>query len=412
MAKDMLGELGLDVADFEKAIDRVSMKVETGFGGAMKKAGAYLAATFSAQRIAAYIASIRHLGKEIEDMRAKLIRGSDEEKQFNLLTGGAGAGNTVAFTKIGKAWDQFWIGYKAKVAADIKGLADVTSLAWAAATGGAAGFSERLIQIQAAKIKEEDLNDSIDAQLEREDELAMAQSKGLDTYEKRLAILKKQKKIEEERIALLKKEPALSEDARGAMNESLVKLHSIKQAIADAQFARKQELETAMLITEQMTMQDKGMSGAAKAAAVRAQYEKQIAQALKEGKEDLAIQLTTQRDINLQRIAVEEHNMTARQRLAERRTARKYNRDVKKTDAHDADLQKRLDQAELQKSPITPGSELDRFRNRISRERAARGKAAEGGMSVDPTLANTYFREGLTVLKNIESKVEGTPKNK
>lgn len=425
MAKDMMGELGLDVADIKKAlgevvakldgltqaVDRTDKKVKGGFVNGLKDAAKALGLAFGAASIARYIYGLKTLGSELDTMRAKMIGGGNDKSD---------GGPAVFFQRAGVEIDRFKVKAKLAVAQTIQGFRLMGEDAGNATfrgfhalitpKGGHANIAdERSVhqQIQ-ADIKTDQLKKDL---LNHEDSIARIQSESLNTQQARLGLIEEELRLQQEKLALINRDPSVVDDPRGAKNAALQQIGALKAEREAVAYATEKELRAARAVTQETVLQLKGLSGAAKETEIRAKFEAQILQAQRDGKTALAAQLTLQKNLALQQLGVGEHNMSNADRRTERTAARKYARDVTKTTRHEGDLASRLRQAEQQGSPITPGSELDRFRSRRNAQRAANGGAAQPPAGEMGPVVNAIAANG-TILTNIYNSISGITKRK
>lgn len=422
MAKDQIGELGLDVKDIIAALgkvndsldkltsatDKADKKIKGGFTESIKGLAKAFGLAFGAAQIGRYVAGLRNVGGQVDDLRSKLLDGSKDAKDFNAAIQGNASG-TAAASRLGRAWDRF----KVKLGVGTASILSDMGQAWNAsgAMAGGKGFEGKKNADNEQNRIDQKTDKTKREILKSEDELASVQSYSLNTQADRLALLDEELRLQQKRIAIIDKDPSVFDDPRGARNAAMAAMGAIKAEQESIAYATEKEAKAAKAVTQEMELQLKGMSGAAKETALRVKYEQAIAQALRDGKTELANQLQIQKKLSIEQGRVNEHNMTNDERRAERRVARKYGRDLKKTNLHDADLARRLEQSEREGHAPTPGSELDRYRSRRNAERAANGKAAN---APDPASAPVVaaIAKTETILSQIEKNTQGMFKNK
>ncbi len=420
---DQIGELGLDVSEIKKsidsgissldnltgAVDRTDKKIKTGLVGTLKEAAKVFGIAFGAQAVTRYIYNLRNLSNEIDQMRAKM--GADAVGE-----GGAAFG----FHRAGIALDKFVVKAKIATAEAFSGLQQIgervgdsfTTVLSKVFTGH---LNESGPTTEVSRQAAEDRKaDAIRRQLiEDESKLAETRGKSLNTQKDQLILLNDEIGLRQKRLDLVKANRDNFDNPQEIINAETAALGALRAQREAVEFAQKQELHTAEQLTIQMDLQQKGQSGAAKEAAIRSKYEREIAAALREGKDSLAAQLRSQRDIELNRIRVEEHNLTNAQRREERTGARKFARDTAKAAAHEIDLESRLRQAEREGHRITPGSELDRYRNRARNAAAANAAAERGDVRVhDSPLAAKSYGATIRMLPEISKKLDSAFQNK
>jgi hypothetical protein len=91
------------------------------------------------------------------------------------------------------------------------------------------------------------------------------------------------------------------------------------------------------------------------------ELDEQILEANRTNNKELAKSLTIQKNLATAAARVAEHNMTSKERRDERRVARKFARDKKKTDAQDEAMKKTAARMAAEGHKATPGSRLDRY---------------------------------------------------
>lgn len=415
MAKDLIGEIGLDVEEINKALGLINANLDKltghvakadkaikgGLTASLKDAARALGVAFGAASVARYIASLRNLSTEIDTMRSHMLDSGRDTTD---------GGPAIMFKRAGLAVDKFQVKAKLAVAQSIQGLRMAGEAAgnWWSNFVGIPGTTHDVSDQNARDSKTDQLKKEI---LQDDTRIAQIQSHTLSTQQDRLALLEEELALQQKRLALIQREPSQFDNPDQARIAALNAIGALKAEREATAYATERELRLAKATTQEMELQLKGMSGAAKATQVRAKYEQQILQAQRDGKTALAAQLQKQQNIALGQIAVAEHNMTPAQRRAERTAARKFSRDSQKTLLHNQDLEKRLNQAEADGHSITPGSELDRYRSRRDAKRAANGRnAIDNGKGIDAQLANTFNKDGLAALKSIDGKVDGLTK--
>lgn len=405
MAKDLIGELGLDTSDFEKALDRVGAKIGKQFVGQIKQIGTALGIAFSAKKIIDYVRSFSNLREEIDKTRSSLVQGGEESKRFEASIGKRAEASSDAYKRIGETVRNAFLSFKGKAATMGEELMQgMTRSVFGAPSAKTIELQKQHSEAQKTVV----LGEKIIAQ---EDELVELRSSGTDTLGKRIHIMESEIRLTETQIEFAKRYGV--ENGRQLENEARVKLTEQKQALRDLKLNRDLEVSAAKAAVGEITAQLQGYSEIGKAAKVITELEIKRTIAVKEGKYELAEQLRIQKEIASGNLAVAEHNMTPAQRRAERTAARKFARDVKKTTDHDWDLELRYRKAVRQRDRITPGSELDRYAQRRNKMAVANGVgAAANGGAIDPQLANTYNKDGLTALKDIVTNTAGMFKMK
>lgn len=409
MAKDLMGELGLDTSDFEKALDRVGDKVGGKFANAMNSAAASFAKAFGAAAIGRYLYSLRNLGTDIDDLRSKMIAGSEDARTFDKSLEGSGAA-VGFFRRLGNGWDQYRVKAKLAIGESIVGLkmAGEDFGNWLSKKMGYGGDVHEQSGQAGSDAKEDAQILSLKTQiLRKEDEIADAQSKEVGTAEQGLDIARREAELANLRSRLANLQGATE---RQAANEAKVAQGAAAAAIRDRELVIQKSLIAAKGQTREIVLQQAGLSGAAKEARIYADFQQKIAQAIRDGRADLAGQLQIQQKLALQANAVAEHNMSPAQRREERRNARKYARDVRKTAAHEADLEGRSRRADSQGDRVTPGSELDRYRSR--RKGAAQAGRDAGSAVLDSAAAAKFYTQGLADLDAIKTAMSGINKNR
>ncbi len=418
---DQIGELGLDVSDIKSqlgvvidqlgrlnaAVDATDKKVKGGLVGTLKDAAKVFGLAFGAQAIVRYIYNLRNLSNEIDQVRSKM--GAD-----SVGEGGA----SFIFARAGVSLDKFVVKAKIATAEAIQGarlaaedagnaISEVASLL----TGGKydGGTHEVRNQIQADRRA-----DAIKQQLIR-DEGVLAQARGsaLNTQQEQISLMEEEIRLREKRIALVKSNRENFDNPQEIINNERAAVGALKAQVEAVNYARTQEAALATATAKAITLQVAGYSAASKEVEIRARFEKEIAQALRDQKTELAASLQLQRDIALNAIAVDEHNKTPAQRRDERRAARKFARDTRKAAQHEKDLEERYINSFYHPETITPGSELDRYRQRRNAQRAANGKAAQGNPLVqDSPLAASFYKQGEKYLAEISKNTQSMFQNK
>lgn len=459
MAKDQVGELGLDVKDIMDALGQVNKsldklakhaeaadkKIKGGFTDSLKGAARALGIAFGATAIARYITNLRNLGSELDDIRKKRIAGSE--------AGGAadndakrGAGPAEVFRSFGIGFDRFATQVKLFTAEAITGLlmaAEDATNAIAAKFGGKQSHMMRDI-LKAGKEREA----AAAPVYKIEDDIANFLQEGVVSYQEQVDLLGRQLELSKYKLKVAQLD---TQEGRDAANAAKVQIGQQETALENLRIEKERSLAAARTETREMALLTAGQKGAAKEEEIRLKYNLKIAQAIRDGRDDLAGQLKIQRQMDLNANAVAEHNMTPKERADERRAARKYSRDLEKTKKHEEDLEARRKQAtgeqadpakhmsgpqhmdpdqfkpKLGKRDVipgdfmaggrppgdfkgTPGSELDRYRQR--RKTAANAANDAAGIKTDSPAAQKFYNEGIKELQAISKNTQGMFQNK
>lgn len=388
MSQSLL-ELGLDVTEIEKSLDGLTKKFEASMEKNAKATGKMTSAVgkvtgalrtmLGAVGIGVGFKSLVDLmmnaGKAYEENVNKYIAGSERLK--NRQGGAEGA----AGIEIATASTSSDFGAKMK--------ARLTAI-MATVIAGFVDKPEDKSRKIASGNEAAALFPMITA---KEDEIANIRSRGVITLEQ-------QKTIQEKLVELAQLKGAYAQNEVIADRELNLQAAeaagAATQALSEAKFQREQGLNAAMATTDAMEQERDGRKDVANLARIQAKYEADILAAQRAGNSELEKELNAQRDIDTMRARVAEHNMTPRERLDERRVARKYARDSTKTTEKEAELKRRSDQMIREGHHATPGSELDRFQQR--------GTLRVGG--------RTDFQNNRDLLQKIAASVGAWGQNK
>jgi len=391
---DLSGELGLDVKAISESLTRVEAqldkftkstvktnaavgKIQATFGAFAKAANA-LGIALSGAAIVTHIKSLKELGSELESTRAKYTTGSEAAKNFDEATGGAGDDKIIRIKKIGAAYDNFFL--KLKNGAALVGNAVVNLFQ----PGKYVGESERA--------KEAPDTNYYEQIIAIEDKIAGLRQNATKDMQDQREILDAEIQLEILRLAYANKADGLSRAEENAARQAYGEK---KRQKSEEDFQRAQEVEAAEKQTQLLREQITGQQSASKFTEIRLRYERQIAEALKAGKEDLAGQLTIQKNMEMMEAKRAAHTMSPRERLDERRALRKTNRENKQTRAAEDEFQSRWDRGAR---PDTPGSEFAKWAANNAQP-AAMGNPAqntEGKAAID---AAQTLRNIETILK-------------
>lgn len=446
MAKDLIGELGLDVAEIQKALGLVNKqldglqkaadktsestsKIEKGFSklaeGAKKLAVA-LGVTFGIKAIIDYTKSFQNLHAEIQKTRSKLAEGSQESKQFNAsvdsVHGGEASGLAIkaAVTEI----SNYSLKFKEKASKELRQLGeglsrDPNPLHVDISDGGAKKTAQTK-EMEGQDIYNQETVNRGKKIVDLQHELVAAQGNDMGIKRNQLAALEVEARLQFEIMEYAARTGVADENMRAAAVRGYAAANT---AHINLSIEVSNELKAARAITTETQLNLQGMSGAAKQAKILAEYAEKIAKANREGKEELVKQLEAQRELALVSLGIDEHNMTPKQRRDERNKARKYNRDKKKAEDHEKDLEDRRrkfqdDDDKIKRRPgesdddfekrkrrehpgPTPGSELDRYMHRN-----AGAGAVVGAPNGDSAEAKKFFSQGLADLDAIKANFD------
>lgn len=401
MAKDLMGELGLDTSEFEKALDRAADKVGNRFTGALGKAtgalkgiGAALGIAFSVKKLADYVKTFQNLHAEIQKTRESLAAGSVDAKNFgeavNSVKGGEASG--FAYKRVGQTISNFLTTFKEKASLMGRQLAEGMTRNPNPLAGDNTTAATK--EMQAKDVYDQETVDRGKKIVELQHESVIANGQDLTIASKQLEALEAEAKLQFEIMEYASRQGIADEAMRASAVRGYAAANTAHQNL---QLQMRNELALAKATTSEMELQRMGYAEAGKLAKTIAEYDAKILQAQREGKGELAKQLGIQRNIAIQDAAIAEHNLTPAERRAERTAARKRGRDVRKTERHNADLEDRLNRMQAEGHAPTPGSELDRF----ARGRAAlhpHGNRGGGGSAIEAAIGN--IQGDVAVIKN------------
>ncbi len=427
MAADLIGELGLDVAEIQKALGSVIKqldglqnaanksnqsvgKIEKGFTGLVsgaKQLGVAFGIAFSVKAIVDYVKSFKDLHGEIQKTRSSLAEGSVEAKNFaaatNSVQGGEAAG--IGFKRVSEKIENFATNFKEKAANMMEQTVEGMSRNPNPLVGD--NRTAKTKEIDKAREYNQETVDRGKKIVELQHEVVEARGQDMSIQRNQLAALDKEAKLQFEIMEYASRTGIADEAMRsGAVQARAAALTAHKTL----KLQMENELRAAAATTREIILQNQGMSGAAKETEIMAKFQERIAVATNAGRFDLVAQLQTQQKLALASVAVGEHNMSPAQRRDERRAARKLLRDTKKTNAHEKDLESRLTNAYFHPETITKGSELDRYRTR--RMKAAQGLTDDKSTAGESAAAEKYFIQGLADLDAIKSNTAGITKNR
>lgn len=187
--------------------------------------------------------------------------------------------------------------------------------------------------------------------------------------------------------------------ANGRITSSEYKaLKAQEQEAIQAVLKRQQEVTKELQKqSELLTTMRKGNQTAARRQASEDDFEKRIIDANKNGNGPEAEELIRQREEARRGFAIEERNKTPAQRRAERRSGRKYDSDLAKSERENAELDDRIERGVRG----SPGSRIERRRdiNEENRRRARSVDNAKRAQTVDK--AKSWGEKDSQNLQNI-----------
>lgn len=368
---EKIGEIDLDTLKAQYSIEMFNRKVERMqkvVAGADKQMSAWQRSWNALSRVAGafgvvlgvqgimnYIASLRNLGEEVNRTRAGLIAGSRAAQDFEKTIGGFGDAQEAEINDMARGWDNFWLGVKVKTA---RGLSDFAK-AWKQGRVSIFGVAPESGKSPSPPDLEDKPTSSRRDLLAIEDEIARLQETQTAGIEDQLAIMRKQIELEEKRAEVAMKTNDLN--ARKIVNDASAAIGILRMRTREME--RQRDLQTKGAEAELTAMEQirDGQSANAELTRIRAKYEAQISQALKEQNTQLASILRQQQRIEEQEAKRKAHTMTPRERVAERREARRRNREIRQAEAAEQEFQERWNRGIR---PVTPGSEFDNWAKR------------------------------------------------
>lgn len=401
---DLMATAGVDLSEFEKGITRL----ETRLGalekhgekavtslGKLEKAGKTLnkLLTFSIagiglKTLAGYALD---LGKNLDAISQKYIAGSARAKA-------AGGGSDSGVSRsLGAGWEDLQSRAKIKAgqatAKAAEGYAELFSELAESFHGGLLnnasdpgsmagqfrGQHAKNIKELARKMKlgaEADRLTDVDIPA-KEDEIAEYSKNGIVTMDQQKTLQEKIVELATMRLKLAENELVTDRQMQLAAKAMI---EGASKANIEREFAITQAENAARAQTDIMEQERDGRKDVANIMAIQAKYQAQIAAAQKDGLDHVVEELNVQKEIELTKAKVASHTMTARQRIDERRDARKYARDVTKTQNAEISLEARSQRMIAEHHKATPGSELARYQ--------ARGMARVGGRTDAQTVIN------------------------
>jgi len=345
---------------FEKSMEK-NAKATTKMGAAIDKvtkgaralAGA-LGITFG---ITTLTRTLLNAGKDYEDSVNKYIAGSE---RLRARTGGAGepGGPNVAIAAGSKMED---IIARTKTVLSSMLDAGLKTLGVVTPQNEADEKEARIIITQIAAKK---------------DEIADLELAGVVTADQRLALERKMAELAQLNGQFANNRLIADKDRDNAARKAYGEAKTAQKAIA---FETENAERAAIAATDAMKHEIEGRKNIAALAKTQADYDAKIAAANKAGLTVVAKELEAQKQIAMLKGRIAEHNLTPRERLAERKAAKKFARDEKKTDASEAELDRRAAMMIKGGHKATPGSALDRHM------KAKEVRGGEMGMSFTET---------------------------
>lgn len=372
---EKLGDLDIDTLKAQYSIEMFNRKVERMqkvVSGADKQMSAWQRSWNTLSKVAgafgvalgvgavvSYIASLRNLGEEINRARGGFVAGTKAREDFDRSMGRFGDSDIGAINRLSTAFDNFFLGLKVKTVQAIEGFKLMMNpAAWKTVAGIPVGMKDQNELAATLGIQNGKKIDSARDLLALEDQLARLQEIQTSGMDDQLAIIEKQLEIERQRVAIAMRTD--DPNARRIVNDASNTIGGLKMRSRELQRQREVQNAGARAELEAIEQIRAGQSQNAEMTRIRAKYEAQISQALKEQNTELAGILQRQRDIELTNARVAAHQMTPRERLRERQSARKARTAIRQTDAAEAEMRDRIRKG----IRGTPGSELENFRAR------------------------------------------------
>jgi len=332
---DEIAKIGLDTTDISRALDRISGQLDKTLGGAAKKAdkevntlsrslkamGKAAVAFFGFQSIRNGIQSLTRLNADIDATRSKLVRGSDEAREFEDAVAGIGSNQANAFHKAERLLDNLSLKMKAFAAKSLLGLGMMGGL-----------------------VKPEDVF--------KGDTGPKGNTKILEQEDKIAAFQESRTASEESRIKLMEMEGELLlrqlEYYRRAENMDAKKINSLKAQLTQNAFetnaartAFDLSEKAARATSDNLRFERMGYAHIGEEQKIIADYEERITVARREGRKELAEQLTVQRDIAVQDAKVARARETPETRREARKEQRLRDRDLGRDDARQKEFARR-----------------------------------------------------------------------
>ncbi len=405
MAGDLIGELGLDTKDFESALDRVGSKLETKFGGAIKRVGTALLGGLGVGAVARYLYSLRNLSGEIDSVRAKMVAGSQDAKDFDKSLAGSG-GASLYFQRLGLQLDLLKLKAKNATGESIRGLQlaleDYGNKFSTSKLGRALGLGKVVNKVR-PEIKQDEETDRMKKELlASEDDLAKTRELSVGTLNDEQVILEAELRIEKQRLAIAERMGMTGREEANAARAAVGELN--KRLITMKLIAVEQQMEKDRLDAFALDRL-KGDSRSSKESEIRFQFEEKIIKAYREGNFQQAENLKLQRDLTLEQAKVDFHNKTPRQLANERKAGRKFNRDLRHQEDRDRELERREGRG-------VHGRQIDEKNERKKREDAANAREADVRNLSRSVITEANSKASLQALRAIQKNTEDGGKNK
>lgn len=402
---EKLGEIDIDTLKAQYSIEMVNRKIERmqkAVSGADKQMNAWQKTWNTLGRVAGafgvylgvasiinYIASLKNLGEELNRARGGFVAGSKAREDFEKQTGGFGDARASEINKLSTAWDNFWLGFKVKTA---QGISDFAK-AWKQGRVTLFGITPESGKAPTLPdLEDKPVADASRDLLDIEDQLAQLQVDQTASLDDQLRIIEKQLELERQKaaVAIRTSDP----NSRRVINDTMASIGALKMRSKELQ--RQRDIQNAGAQAELTAMEQirDGQSQAAKLTQLRAKYAAQISQAEKEGNTALVNTLKQMKAIEELEAKRSAHRMTPRERVNERREARKRAREGRQAEAAENRFARKWSHGDR---PATPGSEFGNWAKREGLLGSAGRKGAQG--SKQPLSSEQIS----TMLSNIQS---------
>lgn len=383
--------------------------------------GGAFGAALSIVGIANYLRSLKTLGDEIEANKRKFRSGSDAAKDFNKSIDGISVEQITKLEKLGQSYDNFFLRVKVGVAGVLLKMAEMakgTDASTGPATrddllrqkqdvilGKESSLLSELENLKALEKADLLLGDqpkrmlairselkklqteyanlgkqikegsapqadahvkayqaaqkaTLDDIIAREDELAEMRGKATSS-------MQDQKKIGEAELQLERAKLNYAQQFAGTRrdqeNSAMESIGARRRELLDLAAREAMMTTDAQNKTKVLALETSGQRSLAKLVEIRSRYEKEIFEAQRMRNKELVAELRMQQALEEKEFRRQQHKMTPRERLEERRAQRQQRREMEQTDKAEGEFESRWKRGA---KPTTPGSEYYKWAQR------------------------------------------------